>query len=185
MSNTYPPIRRADRAMNDAAWIRDFLHHAPVGVVAVAHAGQPYLNTVMFAYDEPSHTIGFHSAPSGRLVEMLAHHPHVCFTAYQMGRLLPAPTAMGFGVEYASVVMFGTAMLIEDEAIARASLQRLLTKYGAHLQAGKDYRAVTSAEVQATAVYHIAIEHWSGKQKLAPADAPGAFWYPDQQQGRE
>ena len=38
-------VRRTDRAVADEAWMRAFLHSAPVGALATLHGDQPFLNT--------------------------------------------------------------------------------------------------------------------------------------------
>ncbi len=53
----------------------------------------------------------------------------------------------------------------------------LLDKYLPHLRPGEHYRPITDDELARTAVYAFQIESWSGKQKIAPADFPGAFTY--------
>jgi nitroimidazol reductase NimA-like FMN-containing flavoprotein (pyridoxamine 5'-phosphate oxidase superfamily) len=75
---------------------------------------------------------------------------------------------MEFSNEYASVVVFGQAHLVENEDEKRRALQALLDKYFPDLRPGRDYRPMTEAELNATAVYAIEIETWSGKQKVAP-----------------
>src|SRR5690606_7449645 len=106
-----PPhqVRRRDRAVDDEAWIRAFLHRAPVGVLATVHDGQPFLNPNLFVYDEAAHALYFHTARAGRTPANLSAPAPVCFSASEMGRLLPAPEALHFSVEFASVVVFGQA----------------------------------------------------------------------------
>jgi nitroimidazol reductase NimA-like FMN-containing flavoprotein (pyridoxamine 5'-phosphate oxidase superfamily) len=72
-----------------------------------------------------------------------------------------------FSTEYASVVIFGRAKVLEDEEGKRRGLQGLLDKYFPQLASGKDYRPITEDEIDNTAVYAIDIEGWSGKQKVA------------------
>jgi len=75
---------------------------------------------------------------------------------------------MEFSNEYASAVVFGRARLIEAEDEKRHALQALLDKYFPNHKSGRDYRPMTTEEVNATAVYAIEIDAWSGKQKVAP-----------------
>lgn len=171
-------IRRSDRAVNDEAWMKAFLQRAPVGVLATVHDGQPFLNSNLFFYEETEHVIYMHTARLGRTRANLKIEDRVCFSVYEMGRLLPAETALDFSVEYASVVVFGTATCISDEKQATEALHLLLQKYAPHLQVNKDYRGVTPEELARTSVYRIAIEEWSGKKKEVPADFPGAYAYP-------
>jgi nitroimidazol reductase NimA-like FMN-containing flavoprotein (pyridoxamine 5'-phosphate oxidase superfamily) len=170
-------IRRRDRAVEDEAWIRATLHHAPWGVLATSYEGQPYVNSNLFAFDEAVHAIYLHTAREGRTRTNVERDGRVCFTVGEMGRLLPADTALAFSVEYASVVVFGQATLVMGEVEARHGLQLLLDKYFPHLRPDRDYRPITDGELAQTAVYRIQIEAWSAKKKEAAADFPGAFLY--------
>lgn len=166
--------RRRDRAKDDA-WIRAFLEEAGFGFLATASGGQPFLNSNLFVYAEEENAIYLHTARSGRTRTNLDEAAAVCFSAAQMGRLLPAPTALEFSVEYASVVVFGKGRVVTDPSEAETALQRLLDKYAPHLRPGRDYRPITASELDRTAVYRVDIESWSGKMKQVEADAPGAF----------
>ncbi len=175
--NDWAKVRRLDREVSDEAWIRALLHRAAVGTLATVHDGQPFLNTNTFVYDEQAHAIYLHTARTGRTRTNVDAEERVCFGVSEMGRLLPAKTALNFSVEYAGAVVFGRAAVVADEEEARRALQRLLDKYAPHLRPGRDYQPITAEELARTSVYRVRIERWSGKQKVAPADFPGAFRY--------
>ena len=178
-------VRRSDRAVEDEDWIRSFLRRAPVGVVATAYQGQPFINSNLFVYDEAAHAIYLHTASKGRTrfnveagaAELEAGVAAVCFHVFEMGRLLPADTALEFSVEYGGVTVFGQGRVIDDGEEARHGLQLLLDKYFPHLRPGRDYRVIVEEELARTAVYRIDVEAWSGKRKAAEEDFPGAFCY--------
>jgi nitroimidazol reductase NimA-like FMN-containing flavoprotein (pyridoxamine 5'-phosphate oxidase superfamily) len=148
-----------------------------MGTLATALDGQPFINMNLFVYDEPAHVIYLHTARAGRTPANVEAGERVCFGVAEMGRLLPASTALNFSVEYAGVVVFGRARVVEDETEAGRALQLLLDKYAPHLRPGRDYRTIQAEELAVTTVYRIEIDEWSGKQKVAPPDHPGAFWY--------
>jgi nitroimidazol reductase NimA-like FMN-containing flavoprotein (pyridoxamine 5'-phosphate oxidase superfamily) len=173
-------VRRRDRAVRDEEWIRALLRRAPVGVLATVAGEQPFLNANLFVYDEAAHAIYMHTARRGRTRTNLETQERVCFTVYEMGRLLPASTALDFSVEYAGVVVFGRGAIIEDPQRARAALHLLLKKYAPHLEPGRDYRPVVAEELKRTSVYEIRISAWSGKRKAVGADFPGAYFYHEQ-----
>jgi len=170
-------LRRSDHAVTDDVWITALLQRAPIGILATVHDGQPFQNCNIFIYDENKHAIYLHTARLGRTRANIEIDGRVCFTVYEMGRLLPAETALEFSVEYASVVVFGTATRLSDPKEATDALHLLLRKYAPHLQAGQDYRPVMPEELVRTSVYRICIEEWSGKKKEVPADFPGAYTY--------
>lgn len=172
-------MRRSDRAVDDDAWLRAFLHQAAVGTFATVHDGQPFMNTNLFVYDEDRHCIYLHTARVGRTRANVDLYERVSFSIMAMGRLLPAEEALEFSVEYAGVMIFGRAHIVQDEAEATDALQKLLDKYAPHLTAGQDYRPPVPEELKRTAVFRLEIEDWSGKKKEVE-DFPGAYWYPEQ-----
>ena len=170
-------LRRQDKAVEDEAWIQALLERAPVGVLAMVAGGQPFLNINLFVYDPPAHALYFHTAGEGRTRTNIERDPRVCFCVSEMGRLLPADTALEFSVEYASVIVFGRVRILTAEDEARRALQLLLDKYAPHLRPGRDYRPITPDEIARTSVFCLDIERWSAKKNQKPADFPGAFFY--------
>ena len=173
----FAQVKRKDRAVEDEAWIRAMLHRAAIGIMATANADQPYITARHFVFDETAGAIYMHGALAGRTRADVESNPRVCFSVNEIGRQLPAPAAAGMGSEYASVVLFGRASVVADEAEALRALQWLVEKYFAHLESGKDYRALEPKDLTGVAVYRIEIEEWSGKRRQAAEDFPGAFWY--------
>ncbi len=169
-------IRRKERAKADP-WIRSFLHRSPYGTMATCRDGQPFLVARNFAYDEARHALYLHGARKGRTYDNVAANPRVCFSASAMGRLLGAEQAKNVSVEYASVVIFGTATLVTDPEEALHGLELLLRKYFPHLAPQGGPSPLTTQAIQSTAVYRIDIQSWSGKENKAPDDFPLAFDY--------
>ncbi|PAP75331.1 pyridoxamine 5'-phosphate oxidase family protein [Rubrivirga marina] len=176
-------LRRRDRGAPDDAWIRERLRAAAVGTLATVRDGQPFLNANLFAYEEAVDglgTIWLHTAHVGRTaanVALGAPAP-VCFSVFEMGRMLPASRALEFSVEYAGVVAFGSGLVVEDAAAQRHGLALIMAKYAAHLQPETDYEPPTDADLARTSVFRVEIESWSGKTKAAPDDVPGAYRWP-------
>lgn len=172
-------VRRQDRAVDDDAWIQELLARAPFGVLATVHDGQPFTNANLFVYAPGEHAIYMHTARTGRTAANVAAGERVCFTAFEMGRLLPAPRAFNMSVEYNGVVAFGRGRVLEDDDEKARGLQLLVDKYFAHLTPVVDYALPSEEELKLTAVYRIAIDAWSGKQKSVEDEYPGAFKFGD------
>ena len=170
-------VHRRDRAVDDEGWIRALLHRAAVGTLATVSDGQPFINSNLFVYDKAADAIYMHTARVGRTRANIEVDERVCFSVFEMGRLLPAKEALEFSVEYAGVVVFGRGTVVADRTEAKAALQLLLDKYAPHLHPGRDYRPTTDQELARTAVYRVTIDSWSGKRKEVPPDFPGAFYY--------
>jgi nitroimidazol reductase NimA-like FMN-containing flavoprotein (pyridoxamine 5'-phosphate oxidase superfamily) len=169
--------RRRDRAVTDEAWIKAMLRSAGTGVLATVRDGQPFVNTNLFVYHESAGAIYLHTARAGETRKNVERDERVAFTVFELGRLLPADTALEFSAEYASVVVFGRAAIVADQDEAGRALQALLDKYCPDLVSGKDYRAITTEELDRTSVYRITIDEWGGKRKVAPEDFSGARPY--------
>ena len=162
-------IRRTDRAIVDEDQIAELLHKAQVGFIATSQDDQPYLNSNLFWFDEAEKCIYFHTANTGRTRSNIEGNPKVCFGIAEMGDLIPADIALEFSVEYAGVIAFGRARVVDDDVEAEYGLYGLLKKYFPELQPGDDYRTITADELARTSVFAIDIETWSGKQKMKPA----------------
>jgi hypothetical protein len=172
-------MRRQDRA-KDEPWIRAYLRAATWGFLGlVGEDGLPYVHSNLFVFDEERHCLWMHGYRAGRMRSSVDACASVVFSAAGMGRLLPAASALEFSLEYASVVVFGTGRVVGDVEEATRGLRMLMEKYAPHLRYGEDYRAVAPEELERTAVYRVDIEAWSGKQKEAAADYPGAFTLPE------
>src|SRR6516165_7537434 len=89
-------VRRHDRAVTDEGWIRDLLKRAPYGTLATVRDGQPFVNMNIFVYDEVANVLYLHTARAGQTRSNVEAEERVCFGVSEMGRLLPAPTAMHF-----------------------------------------------------------------------------------------
>lgn len=167
--------RRTDRQVTDTDTLKAWLATADIGYLATTAGDQPFLTPLQFWFD--GERIFFHTAKKGRALDNIKANPNICFSVAERGRYLPAETALNFGVEYKSVVVFGRAGLVEDGAAKTYALQGLLNKYFPHLKPGSDYRPITPGELAITAVFEIEITAMSGKQKKAGSTFPteGSF----------
>jgi nitroimidazol reductase NimA-like FMN-containing flavoprotein (pyridoxamine 5'-phosphate oxidase superfamily) len=176
-------MRRSDRAKDDG-WIRDFLKRGDFGVMATCYQDQPFTNTRQYVYDRSANAIYMHGAKTGRTPAVIQVNDRVCFSVSRMGRLIPADEAVEVSVEFAGVMVFGRVMMVEDPVEAAHALQLLMDKYFPQLKPRIDYRPIEPKDLKITAVLRIDIDSWSGKEKKAADDAPGAFLWQDVAGGR-
>jgi nitroimidazol reductase NimA-like FMN-containing flavoprotein (pyridoxamine 5'-phosphate oxidase superfamily) len=163
-------VRRRERAVEDEEWIRGFLREARYGVVATESGGQPFVNPLLFAYDEESNALYFHTSREGRICANIGGNARVCFCASEMGRLVSGEAACGLDVEYGSVVVFGRAEVLDDAAEAAKALRLLVEKYFPEMGSGGGRPAMKSAEVARPAVYRVRVEAWSGKRNAVDSE---------------
>jgi len=157
-------FQRLPEYTRDDDWIRATLREAKIGHIASSWDDQPFLNPSTFWFDEANHRIIFHSNIAGRVRANIERNPKVCLEASELGKLLPSNVALEFSLQYRSVVVFGTAHIIEDADGKRKALYGLIKKYFPAMEAGKEYRPITDKELKRTSVYAIEIESWSGKE---------------------
>jgi len=157
-------FQRRPHLTRDDEWIRAFIKEAKVGHVATSVDGQPFLTPTIFWYDEENHQVIFHSNLAGRIRSNIETNPKVSMEASELGRLLPSNVALEFSLQFRSVVIFGTARIINDPIEARRMLYGLFGKYFPAMTAGREYREITEKELRATSIYAIKVEAWSGKE---------------------
>jgi nitroimidazol reductase NimA-like FMN-containing flavoprotein (pyridoxamine 5'-phosphate oxidase superfamily) len=161
--------RRLDRAMPNEVQIEAFLTRAPFGFLAMSVEDQPYVAPKLFWYDKNTRRIYLHSANEGRTRDSILRNSQVCFTAAELGRLLPSEKACQIGVEYASVCVFGHARLVQEDEERLHGLKGLVRKFQPEMREEKLNKSIDQEEVERTAVYAIEIEAWSGKQRSGEA----------------
>jgi uncharacterized protein len=176
---SFTQIRRTQKAVYDDAWIEGYLKRAPVGVLATVYDDQPFLSPKLFLFDEECHAIFLHAADEGRVLTNIQINPKVCFTAFEMGNLFPGKSARSFGVEYASVVVFGKIRIIEDTEEILRVLGVLMQKYAPHMQMGIDFPQIGADELSGMVLYRLDISAWSGKQDTGNPGAAGNYRYED------
>ncbi len=157
-------FQRRPEYARDEAWIRALLHRGQVAHIASLWDDQPFITPSNYYYDEAGHRLIFHSNIAGRIRANLERGPRVCVEVSEVGKTLPSNVALEFSIQYRSVLVFGSARILEDPAEQRQVLHKLIAKYFGQLELGKDYRPVTDQELKRTTVYEIKIEDWSGKE---------------------
>lgn len=173
-----PNQQRLPEYARDDAWIRAFLHRAQICRVATRWDEQPFITPTTFCYDEKRHEIYFHSNVVGRLRANVERHSQVCFETSERGEFLPSNVALEFSVQYAGVMAFGPARILQDDGEKRRALYGLLKKYFPAMTPGQEYRPITDEELAETSVYAISIQSWSGKKNWAEQAVQSDEWPP-------
>jgi hypothetical protein len=175
----YASVRRRNREVTDEQWIKTMLHEKPYAAIAMEENHQPHLNINLFIYDEEANCIFFHTAGHGKIKEIIQKNPKICFSVFEMGRMLPARKAVEFSTEYSSVVVFGRAEIVESTIEATEVLTRYFKKYSPQFRLGVDVQAFDADDVRRATVYKISIEHWTGKRNIEPDSYLGAYQFAD------
>ncbi|MDR3209453.1 MAG: pyridoxamine 5'-phosphate oxidase family protein [Oscillospiraceae bacterium] len=128
------------------------LDTSAVGTLATLDAdGSPYAVPVHFAALDGK--VYIHGGAHGRKYENLLRRNRVCFTAWDLRGYTRAdnPEPCRTGTSYRSVVLNGTAALVEDAALKRRVLRALAVKYSPE----KDADNMPDAAVARTCVVEL------------------------------
>ncbi len=139
--------------------IARLLERSAVGRVStLGEDGWPYTVGVHYLYWAGN--IYFHGLPRGEKLDNIARNPKVCFEVDELKKILHEgiEQACKADAAYRSVVLRGTARLVEDPAEKRQILERLCQKYLPHPL------PMEEQAIGATAVVEITPESLTGKK---------------------
>ncbi|WP_309571376.1 pyridoxamine 5'-phosphate oxidase family protein [Deinococcus sp.] len=178
-----PSLSRRPQNRRDDAWIQALLLRVPVGRVAtvwLAGDGQPFpfVTPLAFAYRPDTHDLVYHTNITGRLWANAAHGHPATFEASEIGALLPSNSPLELGVQYRSVVAFGTARVLTDADEKRAALTTLSERVFPDLRIGQQTRPILDSDLARTSVYALAVERWSGKENWVAGAIQDDGWPP-------
>jgi len=148
-------MRRKDKEIKDKAQIEQIIGQAQVCHLALAADSQPYVVPLNFGYRDGS--VYFHSASQGRKIDMLKANPRVCLAFSNPREIVRGATSCDWGQRFASVIAFGNARLVENEAGKREALDIIMAHYGG---SGGDY---PDKQLKITAVIEVKLAEMSGK----------------------
>lgn len=123
-------MRRKEKEITEQSEIERILSRAQIIHLGMCDGDQPYVLPMNFGYHDGA--IYLHSAKVGRKIETLRKNNKVCFNAeIDLGLIKPADEGnpCAFGMRFRSIVGFGTAEIIEDEAGVIKGLNALMSQY--------------------------------------------------------
>lgn len=137
--------------------------------------GQPYV--IPTNYGRVGETLYLHGSAASRMLKTLSAGVPVCVTVTHVDGLVLARSAFHHSVNYRSVVILGTARLVDDPAEKMEAL-RIFTE---HVMKGRwnDVRWPTEQELRATSVLAIPLEEVSAKVRTGgPVDDEADYALP-------
>lgn len=135
----------------------------------VCHVGfvvdsQPFV--IPTAYGRIGESLYIHGSPASRMLRNLKQGIEVCITVTLLDGLVLARSAFHHSMNFRSVVIFGTATVVEDEAEKLAALKA----FTEHVVSGRwdEVRPPTSQELAGTLVLSLPITEASAKVRTGP-----------------
>jgi len=154
-------MRRGDKEIVDQQEMYRVLDEAMVVRLGMLDGERPYVVPLNFAREGDE--LWFHAAKTGRKLDCLRATPAVCVEADRFLRLQTGPSACdGWTSHYESVIGFGTAEIVEDEADKVHGLRAIMLKYSE-----RDDWELADASVKGIVVVRVQLESLTGKRSPA------------------
>jgi nitroimidazol reductase NimA-like FMN-containing flavoprotein (pyridoxamine 5'-phosphate oxidase superfamily) len=149
-------MRRKDREITNRQELDAIIQSAKVMHLALADDNIPFLVPVFYAYDGTS--LYFHSAQTGTKIDILKRNNKVCFEISIAHGVIESDMACDFEAQHRTVIGFGKATFVEDEAEKVKALDMVVARFS-----DKEFE-YPKANLNRTAVLRIDIESIKGKQ---------------------
>jgi len=156
--------RLAKRADYDRETVLAIVDAAPICHVGFVFEGRPFV--IPTIHGRVGEVIYFHGAPASRMLKQIQAGAELCVTVTHLDGLVLARSAFHHSMNYRSAMLFGTGRLVEEAAEVWDAL-RAITE---HVMPGRwdDARQPSPAELAATKVVALQIEHASAKVRTGP-----------------
>jgi uncharacterized protein len=158
-------VREPQRAVYDRAAANQILDEAFLCHVGFIVDGQPYV--IPTSYGRDGDVLYIHGSAASRMLRNLNQGIPVCVTVTLLDGLVLARSIFNHSMNYRSVVILGTAMLVDDPSEKLAALRAL----SEHIIPNRwdDSRQPNEKELKATSVLRLPIDELSAKVREGPA----------------
>lgn len=152
------------RGQYECKVIYQILDEGLVCHVGFAVDGQPYV--IPTAYGRIGDKLYIHGSPASRMLRSLQGGIEVCITVTLLDGLVLARSAFHHSMNYRSVVVFGTAIMVQDAEQKLEALQA----FSEHIVSGRwaEVRPPSPHELQGTLVLSLSLTEASAKVRTGP-----------------
>src|SRR5271155_1639945 len=158
-------VREPQRAVYDREAVNQILDEAFLCHVGFVANGQLFV--IPTSYGRVGDILYIHGSAASRMLRNLDQGIPVCITVTLLDGLVLARSVFNHSMNYRSVVILGTATLVDDPAEKLAALRAL----SEHIIPGRwdDSRQPNEKELKATSVLRLPITEFSAKVRVGPA----------------
>jgi uncharacterized protein len=157
-------IRESQRAVYDRAVANQILDEGFLCHVGFVVDGQPYV--IPTSYGRDGDALYIHGSVASRMLRNLDRGIPVCITVTLLDGLVLARSVFNHSMNYRSVVILGTAKVIEDPEEKLAALHALSEHILPHRW--DDARQPNEKELKQTSVLRVPIDEFSAKVRVGP-----------------
>ena len=119
-------MRRKEKEITEKVIKEEILRQTEVGRLGLVIDGAPYIVPLNFCYVKDR--IYLHSHKDGKKMQELRNDPYVCFEVDE-GEIITGENPCDYSWMYTSVIAYGKATIVEDEAERLKGLKLISNKY--------------------------------------------------------
>ena len=157
-------VREPQRAVYDRDAVNLILDEAFLCHIGFVADGQAYV--IPTSYGRDGDVLYVHGSAASRMLRTLNQGIPICITVTLLDGLVLARSVFNHSMNYRSVVILGTATLVEDPEEKNKALRALSEHILPHRW--DDSRQPNERELKATSVLRIPIEEFSAKVRVGP-----------------
>lgn len=150
-----------ERAVPDEA--ETILEAGLVAHVGFVTNGDPIVIPMSYHFEHGK--IYVHGQRGGRFARTLREGQRVCVEVTLLDALIASRDALSHSMNYRSVIAFGHARSVTDDAEKTAILERMTRRYFPGRTVGVDYQGPSAADLKITDLLEIEVEELNGKQR--------------------
>jgi uncharacterized protein len=157
-------VREPDRAVYDREAVNRILDEGFFCHVGFVVDGQPFV--IPTSYGRDGNALYIHGSAASRMLRNLDQGIPICVTVTLLDGLVLARSVFNHSMNYRSVVILGSATLVDDPEEKIKALRAL----SEHIipQRWDDSRQPNARELKVTSVLRIPIEEFSAKVRVGP-----------------
>lgn len=121
-------MRRKDKEITDKKIIEEILSQSEICRVAFLDNEFPYI--VPFNYGYRNNSLYFHSAISGKKIDLIRNNNKVCFEITYSSEVIKGREACDWTAMYRSIIGFGTLEIVTDTSEKKEGMDIIMEHYG-------------------------------------------------------
>jgi nitroimidazol reductase NimA-like FMN-containing flavoprotein (pyridoxamine 5'-phosphate oxidase superfamily) len=149
-------MRRKDKEITDTEIITKILSQSDTCRIAMFDKNYPYIVPLNYGYFD--NTIYFHSASSGKKIDLLKQNCKVCFEIEYANEIVKHEKSCHWTTKYRSIIGFGNVDIITDYEQKKRGLEIIMEHYG------KFDNEFNDSQIDKIVILKLNIESISGKQ---------------------
>lgn len=157
-------VREPHRGVYDRDTVNKILDEAFLCHIGFVVDGQPYV--IPTSYGRDGDVLYIHGSSASRMLRNLDKGIPACVTVTLLDGLVLARSVFNHSMNYRSVVILGTATLVDDPTEKIAALRALSEHILPHRW--NDVRQPSEKELKATSALRMPIEEFSAKMRTGP-----------------